>query len=78
MAQDLVKAPGRATTGPAEPLAQGFNRFGGNLEVNPCNGCNFDEINGGYFVWGVDNCESPGTTQWIAVPFKARKSGYYN
>jgi hypothetical protein len=52
-----------------------LNGFGGNLEVNACTGCNFDEVSGGYYVWGTNNCESPGTTQWIGAPFISKKSG---
>lgn len=72
MAQGLVKAPGRNTAPrPAgdSPLA---NSIGGNLETNTCTGCDFDEVNGGYYVWGANNCIAPGTTQWIAVPFVAK------
>ena len=63
MAQGLVRAPGRETAPMREPMAPDVNRFGGNIEVNTCTGCNFDEVNGGYYVWGVNNCEAPGTTQ---------------
>jgi len=76
MAQGLVKAPGRATTGPMPgPDSLTVNGFGGNLEVNPCTGCNFDEVSGGYYVWGTNNCEAPGTTQWIGVPFISKRTG---
>ena len=75
MAGDLVKAPGRKTTGPVAPNSVTANRFGGNLEVNTCTLCNFDEINGGYYVWGSMNCISPGTTQWIGVPFISKITG---
>ena len=76
MAQGLIKAPGRATTGPmAGPDSVTVNAFGGNLEVNSCTGCNFDELAGGYFVWGPNNCETPGTTQWIGVPFISKRTG---
>jgi hypothetical protein len=75
MAQGLVRAPGRETAPMREPMAPDVNRFGGNLELNTCTGCNFDEISGGYFVWGTNNCTAPGTTQWIGVPFVARVSG---
>ena len=63
MAQGPVRAPGRPTTGPmAGPDFPTANKFGGNLEVNACTGCNFDEVSGGYYVWGTNNCETPGTT----------------
>jgi hypothetical protein len=76
MAQALVKAPGRATSSPAaQPLAPDVNRFGGNLEMNVCTQCFFDEVHGGYYVWGTNNCEAPGTTQWIAVPFISKGTG---
>jgi hypothetical protein len=75
MAQGLVRAPGRETGPMREPMAPDVNRFGGNLETNTCTGCNFDEVDGGYYVWGSMNCISPGTTQWIGVPFVARSSG---
>ena len=74
MGQGLVRAPGR-DTGPARQMAPDVNRFGGNLETNTCTGCNFDEVGGGYYVWGSTNCIAPGTTQWIGVPFIAKASG---
>jgi len=52
-----------------------INGFGGNLETNACTGCNFDEVSGGYFVWGMNNCNTPGTTQWIGAPFISKKTG---
>ena len=74
--QGLIRAPGRATgpmAGPTDaPLAA---PFGGNLEVNACTGCNFDEVDGGYYVWGTNNCIQPGTTQWIGVPFISKRTG---
>jgi len=70
-----VRAPGRQTTGRAQPDSLAVNGFGGNLEVNTCTGCNFDEVAGGYYVWGTNNCISPGTTQWIGVPFVSKKTG---
>jgi hypothetical protein len=75
MAQGLVKAPGRST-GPAQnPDSVQVNGFGGNIETNACTGCNFDEVGGGYYVWGTNNCIAPGTSQWIAVPFISKRSG---
>ena len=70
-----VKAPGRPTGPTHMPDSVQVNAFGGNLEVNACTGCNFDEVNGGYYVWGATNCEGSGVTQWIAVPFIAKRSG---
>jgi len=75
MAQGLVRAPGRETAPMREPMAPDVNRFGGNIEVNICTGCNFDEVNGGYYVWGSMNCIAPGTTQWIGVPFISKITG---
>jgi hypothetical protein len=51
------------------------NSFGGNLETNACTGCNIDEVNGGYYEWGVANCEGSGVTQWIGVPFVSKRTG---
>lgn len=75
MAQGLVKAPGRNTGPSAGHDSVLVNAFGGNLENNACTGCNFDELTGGYYVWGTNNCIAPGTTQWIGVPFIAKRSG---
>ena len=44
-----------------------------NLVVDPCTACNYSTING-LFIWGPNNCFSPGSTQWIAYPFTARVS----
>jgi hypothetical protein len=75
MAQGLVKAPGRQT-GPAQNSdSVQVNGFGGNLETNACTACNFDELTGGYYVWGTNNCIAPGTTQWIGAPFISKRSG---
>lgn len=50
--------------------------FGGNLFVDPCTGCNYDDTNGpGFPVYGPENCASPGTTTWLGVPFVAARSG---
>jgi hypothetical protein len=57
------------------PESVQVNAFGGNLEVNTCTGCNFDEVNGGYYVWGSLNCEGSGVTQWIGVPFISKRTG---
>ena len=42
-----------------------------NLVVDPCTSCNYSTING-LFIWGPNNCFSPGSTQWIAFPFIPR------
>lgn len=74
MAQGLVRAPGRDTA-PSREMSPLVNGFGGNLETNACTGCTFDEVDGGYYVWGTNNCIAPGTTQWIAVPFICKRTG---
>jgi hypothetical protein len=77
MAQNMKVAPGRSAVVPLrmpDAITAGAP-FGTNLVLDACTGCNYDSVAGGYYVWGVNNCESPGTTQWIAVPFWASKSG---
>jgi hypothetical protein len=49
--------------------------LGSNLFVEPCNSCNYDSDALGYAVVGPDNCLSPGTTQWLGVPFIAAVTG---
>ncbi len=49
--------------------------FGGNLYVDPDNGCNYDPNGSGFDVWGPENCTSPGTRKELAVPFVAARSG---
>jgi hypothetical protein len=49
--------------------------FGSNLFLDPCTGCNYNSNSPGFPVQGPDNCTSPGTIAWIAVPFIASKSG---
>ena len=49
--------------------------FGGNLFVDPCTGCTYDPNSGGLDVRGPDNCTSPGSTTWLAVPFIASATG---
>jgi hypothetical protein len=49
--------------------------LGSNLFVEPCSSCNYDANENGYAVVGPDNCLSPGTTQWIGVPFVAAATG---
>jgi len=49
--------------------------LGSNLFVEPCNSCNYDSNDNGPAVVGPDNCLSPGTTQWIGVPFIAAATG---
>src|SRR5438045_3872818 len=75
MAQNPRVAPGRTTGPSAMPDSVAVNGFGGNLENNTCTSCNFDEVGGGYYIWGSNNCIAPGTTQWIAVPFISKRTG---
>ncbi len=49
--------------------------FGGNLLVDPNNGCDYDSNGSGFDVWGPENCTSPGTKKELAVPFVAARSG---
>ena len=80
MAQDLKVAPGRHDVGSLKAPDSGtlhrLNRFGGNLIVDPCTGCSYDIVAGGYYVWGKDNCQISGTAQSIAVPFIAKCTGH--
>ena len=48
--------------------------FGSNLFIDPCTGCNYDPNAPGFEVQGPNNCTSPGTLHWLAVPFIASKS----
>ena len=76
MAQDLKVAPGRQSVVPmAAPDQVQAAPFFSNLTTDPCTTCNYDSAAGGYFVWGVNNCTTPGTSQWIAVPFVSGKTG---
>lgn len=72
--QNLRTAPGRAVTSPMSGLDAPLAILGQNLVVDACTGCSYDSLSGGYYVWGTNNCESPGTTQWIGVPFWASAS----
>ena len=49
--------------------------FGSNLFVDPCTRCTYDPNSGGFDVRGPDNCTSPGSTTWLAVPFIASATG---
>jgi len=75
MAQGLKTAPGRESIVPMRAPDSIDVTFGGNLIVDPCTACNYDSVAGGYYVWGTNNCISPGTTQWIAVPFISNATG---
>ena len=59
--------------GPAREVSQ--PAFGGNFFVDPCNGCNYDSDAGGFDVRGPRNCTAPGSTNWMAVPFIAQRTG---
>jgi len=69
--QNLRTAPGRQVVNQGASLDAPLAILGQNLVVDACTGCSYDSLSGGYYVWGTNNCESPGTTQWIAVPFWA-------
>ena len=75
MAQSLRVAQGRAPVVPMRNADAVTAVFGSNLVVDPCSSCNYDSVSGGYYVWGANNCISPGTTQWIGVRFIAAASG---
>ena len=75
MAQEPVRAPGRNIVVPFRADDFPAAAFGTNLYIDPCTGCNYDSVGGGYYVWGSENCESPGTTQWIAVSFISHLTG---
>ncbi len=74
----LAQAPeivpdGNARNAPNGPVASTII-FGSNLISDPCATCNYSDREG-YAVVGPDNCLSPGTTQWLAVPFIAAITG---
>ena len=75
IAQEPMRALGRKTVIPLRADDLPAAAFGTNLYIDPCTGCNYDSVAGGYYVWGSDNCESPGTTQWIAVSFVSHATG---
>lgn len=74
--QGTLRAP--PYTGPMTPMAAQDNPaalpFYSNLVVSSCTSCNYDTQDG-VFVLGPNNCFSPGSTQWLAYPFIASKSG---
>src|SRR5437870_4051965 len=74
MGQDPEIAPGRSDVGTSQCPDASPIKFGSNLFRTPCNTCRYSD-GGGYFLWGPDNCFSPGTTQWLAVPFIAAVTG---
>lgn len=74
-AQNLKVAPGRQSVVPMRAPDAPDVTFGSNLVLDACTACNYDSVSGGYYVWGINNCESPGTTQWIAVPFWSTGTG---
>ncbi|HEY2713629.1 MAG TPA: hypothetical protein VGI60_14035 [Chthoniobacterales bacterium] len=71
MAQEADK--GRDQTG-ADAAAR--ITFGTNFVADPCQTCKYNSNPlSGYFVWGRDNCTSPGDIQAVAVPFIAAADG---
>src|SRR2546423_5598889 len=71
MAQALPTESSASATAPGAARVT----FGSNLFVDPCTGCNYDPNSGGFDVRGPDNCTSPGSTTWLAVPFIASRTG---
>ncbi len=49
--------------------------FGSNLFREPCSTCKYDSSAPGYFLWGSENCTSPGRAEWLAVSFIASATG---
>jgi hypothetical protein len=75
MAKEPVRAPGRHIVVPLRAEELPAAAFGTNLYIDPCTGCSYDAVAGGYYLWGSQNCESPGTTQWLAVSFISHATG---
>ena len=48
--------------------------FFSNLTTDTCTSCNYDTGNG-FLVLGPTNCFAAGSTQWLAYPFIAAKTG---
>lgn len=75
-AQNLKVAPGRQSIVPMRDTdSVTAAPFFSNLVVDPCTGCNYDSVSGGYYVWGVSNCQAAGSIQWLAIPFVASHTG---
>src|SRR2546422_10980343 len=75
MAQELERAPSQPVVVPYTASCAFRVTFGSNLFREPCSNCNYDSSAGGYFLWGPDNCTSPGRAEWLAVPFIAAATG---
>jgi hypothetical protein len=75
MAQELERAPGQPVVVPYTASDASKVTFGRNLFLEPCSDCNYDSSAGGYFLWGPNNCTSPGRLEWLAVPFIAAATG---
>ena len=67
-----------AYKGPMAPMANPDSidapPFYTNFVVDPCTSCNYSADNG-YLVLGPNNCGLPGSTQWLAYPFVASRTG---
>ncbi|HEY2711750.1 MAG TPA: choice-of-anchor R domain-containing protein [Chthoniobacterales bacterium] len=74
MAQEADQ--GRGQTGADAEAAQ--ITFGSNFVADPCQTCKYNSEPSGFFVWGRDNCTSPGDIQSVAVPFIAAANGIPN
>ncbi len=70
-----------AYKGPMAPMANPDSidapPFYTNFVVDPCTSCNYSADNG-YLVLGPNNCGLPGSTQWLAYPFVASRTGAYD
>ena len=74
MAQELNLAASQSVVIPYTALDASRITFGSNLFLEPCSDCNYSKA-GGYFLWGPENCTSPGRTEWLAVPFISAATG---
>ncbi|HEY2713630.1 MAG TPA: hypothetical protein VGI60_14040 [Chthoniobacterales bacterium] len=74
MGQEVSKGRGEIGTDAAARIT-----FGSNFVADPCQTCKYNSNPlSGYFVWGRDNCTSPGDLQSVAVPFIAAADGIPN
>ena len=69
------KVEGSSTVFSEPKTGNSSTAFGGNLYVDPDNGCNYNPNGSGFDVWGPENCTSPGARKELAVPFVAARSG---
>ncbi|HEY2711003.1 MAG TPA: hypothetical protein VGI60_00695 [Chthoniobacterales bacterium] len=74
MAQQLDKGRDANTAAPNTSSIT----FGGNFVADPCQTCKYNSEPSGFFVWGRDNCTSPGDIQSVAVPIIAAANGIPN